>query len=455
VSVPTRGAELAAQLRLAVPLAALQVGLVFMGLVDTILLGHYSPDAMAGAGIGTGLIFALTVLGLGVVMGLDPLVAQAIGAGDARRTPALLRDGLRVAVRIGVAITAVAITLPWAIDAAGVDRAIADEARVFTLVRLIGITPFLATVALRSFLQAHGHTRPLVIAVVVGNLVNAILDWVLIFGDRGLVDLGLPAIGLPALGSIGAGAATSIVTVAMLVYYQRAARPLVAALGGPSDAPDAAPAILRLGAPIGLQLFAEVAAFALAALLAGRLGPVPAAAHQIALQLASVSFSIALGVGSAAAIRVGIAVGAGEHAWARRAAGTSLILGLAVMSMSALLFVAVPGPLARLFGDRGAVTATAITLIQIAAVFQLSDGAQAVATGALRGAGDTRAAFVANLIGHYAIGFPIAMTAAFVFDRGAAGLWWGLTAGLTGTAIALCVRLAWLTGRPITRAADR
>ncbi len=451
----SRGEEVGAQLRLALPLGVLQVGMVLMGLCDTVMLGHYHPDAMAGAGIGTALLLALQYLGTGVVMGLDPLIAQAIGAGDARRTPGLLRDGLRVAVRLGVALTAVAIALPWAIDAAGVHPAIAAEARVFTLVRIVGILPFLATGALRAFLQAHGRTRPLVMAVIVGNVVNALLDWILIFGDRGLADLGLPAIGLPALGAIGAGAATTAVTIAMMIYYLRAARPLVRALGGPIDQPDASAAIVRLGAPIGLQLFAEVAAFALAAVLAGRLGPTPAAAHQIALQLSSVSFSLALGVGAAAAIRVGMAVGAGDRAWARRAAVTALGLGVAVMATSATLFVLAPGPLARLFGDRGEVTATAIVLLQIAAVFQLSDGAQAVAAGALRGAGDTRAAFVANLLGHYAIGFPIAMIAAFVLDRGAPGLWWGLTAGLTGTAVALCVRLWWLTARPIARAADR
>jgi len=121
------------------------------------------------------------------------------------------------------------------------------------------------------------------------------------------------------------------------------------------------------------------------------------------------------------------------------------------MSSSALLFTLAPGVLAAGFGDSAAVTASAITLVQIAAVFQLSDGAQAIAAGALRGAGDTRAAFVANLIGHYAVGLPTALVMAFVLDRGAPGLWWGLTAGLTGTAIALVVRLTWLVNRPIAR----
>jgi MATE family multidrug resistance protein len=281
-------------------------------------------------------------------------------------------------------------------------------------------------------------------------VINAILDWILIFGDQGLTDLGLPAIGLPPLGTLGAAVATSAVTIATLVIFVASARPIARRLPPtPVDRARDTRAIVRVGLPIGLTLFAEVAAFALAAVLAGRLGEVPAAAHQIALQLASVSFSLAIGIGGAAATRVGLAVGAGDQAGARRAALVALGLGGAVMATSATAFVLASTALAAAFTDRADVIATAATLIQIAAVFQLSDGAQAIASGALRGAGDTKASFVANLAGHYGVGLPIALVLGFAFDRGAPGLWWGLTAGLTGTAIALVGRLWWLTGRPI------
>ncbi|MBK9029736.1 MAG: MATE family efflux transporter [Myxococcales bacterium] len=455
---PSARVELAAQARLATPLAAQQVGMVVMGVVDTALLGHHGAAAMAGAGIATGLVFALSCIGTGVIMGLDPLIAQAIGAGDAARTPGLLAAGLRVAVRLGLLLTLVVLATPLVLDLAGVERDVAEAARVYVFARSIGIIPALVQVALRAFLQAHGVTRPMVVAAVVGNVVNALLDWILIFGDAGLADLGLPAIGLPAMGVLGAALATTAVTLAMLAIYAGSTRAVLRALpGAPPDTDPVATerAIVRVGLPIGLQLFAEVGAFALAAVLAGRLGTVPAAAHQVAIQLASVPFAISLGIGAAAATRVGLAVGAGDRAWARRAALVSLGLGALVMSTSALAFVLAPELLAAGFGDRAEVTATAATLIQIAAVFQLSDGAQAIASGALRGAGDTRAAFVANVIGHYAVGLPIALVAAFTLARGAAGLWWGLTAGLTGTAIVLVARLAWLTARPIARAALR
>jgi multidrug resistance protein, MATE family len=355
-----------------------------------------------------------------------------------------LRDGIGVAVRAGAVITLALCAMPLVLGLADVEPAVADEARVYVYARALGTVPFLCQIALRSFLQAHGRTTPLVVAVIVGNVINFGLDWALVFG--------VPALGIPALGSIGAALATSSVVVGTVIYYARVSNSIARTLP-PNEAPARAyDDIVRLGMPIGLQLFAEVAAFALAAVLAGRLGGTTAAAHQVAIQLASVPFSITLGIGATAAVRVGLAVGSADHAAARRAGLTSLILGAAVMSTSAALFVIAAAPLAGLFTKSHIVVAAAIPLVQIAAVFQLSDGAQAVAAGALRGAGDTRAAFVANLFGHYAVGLPVALVLAFQLDMGAPGLWWGLSAGLTGTAAALIARFVWLTARPIARA---
>lgn len=439
--------EAAAQLGLAVPLAAQQLGLVLMGLVDTAMLGHYHPDAMAGAGVGNSLFFAVTCLGLGVLLGLDPLLTQALGVGERWRTPHLVRDGVAVAVRLGAALSLAIIAMPYLLAVAGVEPAVADEARVFVYGRVPGVIPFLMQLAYRSALQAHGHTRPLLIAVVAGNLINAALDLVLVFG--------VPAIGLPALGSIGSATATTLVTIVTTIYYAYAVgvitRELPPAPAEQVQRPSAIRDLLRVGTPIGLQLAAEVGAFALASVLAGRLGKVPSAAHQIALQLASTSFAIAMGLGATAAIRVGLAVGAGDHRAARRAGLVSLGLGAAVMSTSALVFVTLPGTLAGLFGTTRTVLLAAVPLIQIAAVFQLSDGAQAIGAGALRGAGDTHAAFLANLGGHYVLGVPIAIGLGFGASLGAPGLWWGLTAGLTATAVALVGRFLWLTTRPIAR----
>jgi MATE family multidrug resistance protein len=210
--------------------------------------------------------------------------------------------------------------------------------------------------------------------------------------------------------------------------------------------------VLRYGLPVGGHLFAEVGIFGLATVLAAHMGKLPAAAHSVALNLASFTFSGAVGIGAATAVRVGHAIGAGDRSLARRRGLLGLRIGLAVMSVFAATFLIAPGALAGLFSDRAQVIAATIPLLQIAALFQLSDGAQAIAAGALRGIGDTRATFVGNVLGHYGVGLVISLSLAFGAGLGAPGLWWGLSAGLTATAAYLVQRF--LAGtRPATRAA--
>ncbi|MCE9574357.1 MAG: MATE family efflux transporter [Deltaproteobacteria bacterium] len=448
MTAPRPRTELAAQIHLAVPLVAQQLGLQLMGLVDTALLGRYDADAMAGATIAGGLVFAISCIGMGVVLGLDTLVPQAIGAGDPGRASQTFRAGLKLALAVGLPLTLLVLVIPLVLEPAGVAPAIARPAREFAWVRAIGVAPFLLQVAMRAFLSAHGHTRPLIIAVIAGNIVNALGDWILIFGDAGLADFGLPAIGLPALGVIGAGLSTTGVQLVTVLIYGLAARAIMRSQP-PAKAPgERAWAIARHGLPVGLMLLAEVGVFTLAGVLAAHLGKGPAAGHSVAIMVASFTFSMAVGVGASAAVRVGHAIGAGDLATARRRGLISLGLGTAVMSCSALAFLIIPGQLARIFTDDADAIASAIPLLRIAAVFQLSDGAQAIAAGALRGTGDTHAGFVANVIGHYAIGLPLSIGLAFVAGWGAPGLWWGLSAGLTATAVLLIARFLRTTRAP-------
>jgi len=188
------------------------------------------------------------------------------------------------------------------------------------------------------------------------------------------------------------------------------------------------------------------------AVLAARLGQLPVAGHQVAINLASFTFSISVGIGAAAAVRVGHAVGAGDHRLARRCGVISFGLGAVVMTCGAITFLTIPAELARLFTDDPEVIAAAVPMLQVAAVFQLSDGAQAIASGALRGAGDTRVPFLANVFGYYVVGLAVALVCAFQLELGAVGLWWGLTAGLTATAIGLVARFSRITSRPIATA---
>lgn len=430
---------------LALPLAAQQVGLQLMGTVDAVMLGHWQDSALAGAGVANGLLFTITCVGMGIVMGLDALVPQALGAGEHARARGLLRDGLRVALGVGLPATLLVLASPLILPAFDVDPRVAYQAKIFVWARAFGVAPFLLCVALRAYLSAHGRTRPLIIAVIAGNVINAGLDYLLIFG--------VPALGIPEMGVVGAALATSTVQVANLVLYAIAVRALHRGDAAPSTPSRAIRDILRLGTPIGLQLLAEVGVFALAGVLAARIGRIPAAAHSCAIQLASFTFSLALGIGAATAVRVGRAVGAGDAPGARRAGWHGIGLGAAVMSCMALVFVLAPGPLAHMFSNDPVVVAAAVPLIQIAALFQLSDGAQAVAAGALRGAGDTRALFWANLLGHYTVGLVLSLALAFGAGLGAPGLWFGLSAGLTATAALLIARFRRVTRTTIARAA--
>jgi MATE family multidrug resistance protein len=266
------------------------------------------------------------------------------------------------------------------------------------------------------------------------NLVNAGFNWLLIFGRAGF----------PALGVAGSAWATVIARVAMaavlLGVIVRHERTHQLGLGNISFLEiewDRIGRLVRLGTPAALQITAEVGVFGAVAALAGRIDAVALAAHQVALNIASVTFMVPLGLASAGAVRVGHAVGRRDALGAERAGWSAIVLGAGFMTASAVVFIAAPAWLVRLFTTDAAVIATGVTLLRVAAAFQLFDGVQGVTTGALRGLGDTRTAMVANLVGHWLIGLPFAAFVAFQLGYGVVGLWVGLSLGLTLVAIVL------------------
>ena len=421
-----------------------------MGLVDTVMLGHYSETALAGAGIANSLLFAFTAFGMGVVMGLDSLVPQAIGAKEDRAARNLFIAGVRVCFIVGVPVTIVAAFSPFLLSAFAVDAAVSAEAWDYVWGRLPAIIPFLIFVAQRSFLQANDRTTSIVVAMVAANILNVGVDYLLIYGDPGLARLGLPTIGLRSLGTFGAAIASTIVSFFAMAIAGAAVARIPKPVNVGHD-PEAVRRVFLLGMPVGLHLLAEVGVFSITQVLAGRLGQTPAAAHQVAVMLASFSFSIALGVGAACSVRVGQAVGSGDSASVRHAGAVGIALGASLMGCSGIIFALFPRELASLVTDEPHVVAAAVPLMRIAAAFQLSDAIQAVAAGALRGAGDTRSTFIGNLLGHYAVGLPLAIILAFPLGLGAAGLWWGLVAGLSSVAVGLSWRFFSLSKKPIQR----
>ena len=440
--VPPRApSELSALWSLAFPLALAQAGQALMGMVDTAVLGRLSAAAQGGAGLGNSLTFTCTFFGMGVMLALDPLVSQAVGAGEQARARTHYWQGVWLALLTSVLVMLPVAIIPFVLEPCGVTPSIAAAARTYMWWRLPGVAGVLLFVGAKSYLTGVNRVGITLIAMVVANVANLLLDVGLVFGVGPF----------PALGVVGAAIATVACTwlqFGVLLLGFGAPPP------GRSRAVDRAEVwkAFKLGAPIGLHFIAESGLFSLTGVLAGRLGEAPGAAHQVALNWASLTFCVASGIGSAAATRVGWAIGRGDSPGARSAGLTAFGSVVVFMGFGALLFVLFPHLMAEVMSSDAQVVELVAGLFVVVAVFQLSDGVQAVGAGALRGTGDTTFTFWANIVGHWGVGLPVAWWLG-VRGQSIVGLWWGLFAGLSVVAVALLVRFALTTRRPIARLA--
>jgi MATE family multidrug resistance protein len=433
--------ELQALSRLAAPLAAAQAGTNLMGLVDVAVLGRLGARELAGSGLANAIFFAMSILGMGMVMGVDPLISQAIGAGDRLRARHVLWQGIWLSLVVAGVLTVLMLIAVALLPHIGSAAELVAPARTYLLIRITSLVPFLAFFAMRAYLQSQGTTRPLVISMVIANVVNLVLDVYFVFGGSRLPDWTGPLQSVPAMGVAGAALATVICTIVQLLIVARAAF----AIEVPGHVnrrwdPLLITRAARVGLPLSLQMGAEVGIFALVALLASRLGTVHLAAHQTVIGVASFTFTVALGIAAAGSVRVGIGIGAGNARATRIAGHVTFVVGATVMGLSGLAFAIFPRAIARLVTNQENVILAAMPLMLVAAVFQLSDGIQACGAGVLRGAGDTKWAFYANLVGHWFIGLPVALLLGFRLGLGIVGLWWGLCAGLTVVAALLFLR---------------
>lgn len=436
-------------LRLAAPIAIAQAGTQMMSLVDSAVVGRVGATELAATGLGASLFFGFSIVGMGMVMGIDPLIAQSFGAGNPRAARRIFWQGIWLALGLSVIVCAAMATTPLLIGAFGVAPDVAGPAWSYLLVRMGNVPTLLCFLVFRSYLQAAHATRSMVVAMVVGNIFNLFADILFVFGGAGLPAWLGPLRSVPAMGVTGAAFASVLGGVIQLAIIANGVR--WAPAGPISKRPNRADIAdsLRLGVPVGLQMGAEYGVFALVGLLAGRMGPVPLAAHQLALTIAAFTFTVAMGIGSAGAVQVGRAIGAGDRVRTHRQGILSFLLGGGVMTFSALLFIIFPEPIARIVTDQPEVIAAAVPLLAVAAVFQISDGVQAVGSGVLRGAGDTRFAFLANVTAHWLIGLPVALLLGFRMNLGIQGLWWGLCTGLTAVAVILVWRFLRLSAAGI------
>ena len=427
------------------PVVIAQLGMMFMGVVDTLVVGHVSSNALAAVAVGNLYYWNALVISIGVLMVLDPLVSQAVGASDAVAITRAVQRGLILSVGLGVVATAAMLPAAPALRAFHQPPEVIPGAVAYIHISAASTIPFLAFTVLRQTLQALHRNGSIVTTIVIGNVINAVLNWVLVFGH----------LGAPSMGVAGSALATAVSRAAMfLILFALAAKDLRPHLR------TLDPAVLQwrpmwrmllLGLPIGFQLFLEYSAFGAVGILMGTFGATQVASHQIALNLSALTFMVPLGVSAAAAVRVGHGVGAGDLARSRHAARIAYVLGGGFMTTTALLFLTLPVPLASLFTRDTAVIAIAASLIPVAGVFQIADGLQAVGAGVLRGLGDTRVPLVAMLSGYWLIGVPISVWLGFRTALGPQGLWWGFVAGLGSVSLFLLWRVRALFRQGVTR----
>jgi MATE family multidrug resistance protein len=437
--------EWRALITIAIPVVVVQVGLMLMGVVDTIMVGRLSAEALAAVAIGNLYVFTILVVSMGTLMALDPLVSQAVGAGDTPGVTRALQRGLLLAVLLGAGTMLLMVPAAPLLRLFRQPAAILPDAAAYCHVSAAGLIPFLLFVVLRQNLQAIGRLAPIVVTIVAANALNVVVNWMLIFGNAGM----------PMLGVTGSAIATVLSRWAMFVLLLalawRELHPHLASLDRAAFAPAPLGRMLWLGIPIGLQQFLEVSAFAAVGLLMGTFGALQVASHQIALNMAALTFMVPLGVGAAASVRVGNAIGAADGARSRRAARLSYVIGAGFMTTTAAAFLLFPEALAALYTSDASVIAIAGALIPIAGVFQVFDGLQAVGAGVLRGLGDTRVPLIAMLSGYWLVGIPVSVVLAFHTGMGPQGLWWGFVAGLASVALFLLWRVRVVFRRGVSR----
>ena len=470
-------AELPPLLHLALPLIAGELGWVSMSLVDTIMLGHLPNSALAMSSAALAqVIFNTLCFGVGgILLGLDTLISQALGAKQQHEANRWLLHGLVLALALSALLIGVFALAPTLLSRLPVDPAILNGAIPAMKGLNYGTLPLLLYFTLRRYLQAAHHGRPIAIALISANLVNAAADWLLIFGHRW--NLANRTVAIPAFGVTGSSWATSfarLYLMAVLVFaVWRADRNhhygLRASLrrhpntqgkhsSSPSPRQDIANdhtgphrwieiqhlrRLFLLGAPAGASIFVEIAIFALVTSLIATFGRLQLAGHEVALQCASTTFMVPFAISAATSVRVGHAIGRMRTGAATAAnviaAGWSGIgVGSAFMLCASVVLLTIPAQIAHLFTPDRSVIAAAIPLLLVAAGFQFFDGVQITATGALRGAGNTTAPFITQLISYWLIGMPLGILLGFHEKLGATGLWLGLLIALTCGAFAMC-----------------
>jgi MATE family multidrug resistance protein len=431
------GGELRALLRLAIPVVLSELAWMMMSVVDTIMVGRISPEAIGAVGLSSSLYYIPALFGTGLLLGLDTLVSQAYGRGDHADCRKWVMQGIHIVLLFSVPVMIIVQWIPALLPRWGTNPAVASQTADYLRLLNWG-TPWLLTYAcFRRYLQGMHIVKPVTFALVTANLVNLAGNWLLIYGKFGLPEMGVRG---SALSTVLARVYMAAFLVAVAIWQEHKD-------GGSFFAQFPLPnkrrilRILQLGGPAATQMIFEIGAFGGATVIAAKLSAESLAAHQIALNIASVTYMVPLGISAAAAVAVGHSVGRGDLARARRTGYLAIGVAAAFMAVMALLLILFPHSIVRVYSPDPRVIAVGVPLLALAAAFQIFDGIQTATTGALRGLGHTTAPMVLNFIGYWIIGLPLGYWLCFSGNLGVFGVWIGLTIALIF--IATLVLLEW------------
>lgn len=430
---------------LAVPVSIGQLGHVMLGTVDSLMVGRLGAVPLAAASLGHSVFVLMLVFAVGICNAITPLTAIAAGKNDHDEAGSVFRHGLLVNGAIGAVLVLVAWLLSGWLGLLKQPPEVAVMAVPYLRIMGICFLPMTVFFSFRNFIEGLSFTKPAMVIILLANGVNVFGNWVLIYGN----------LGFPALGLTGAGISSLIVEVSAaaalaahvgrsrsfhrfhpLLHFRGISRPMITR-------------ILRIGMPSGVQYVFETGSFSSSAFMMGWIGATALVAHQIALNLASISFMITLGISNAATIRVGNAYGCGDGEEVRRAGFSAVFMAWSIVGFAALMFLTFRHVLPALYIDGYAVRRIAAQLLILAALFQLSDGTQVVGHGMLRGLTDVTVPMFIAIVAYWLIGVPMSYLLAFKAGLGPVGVWMGFVAGLTTAALAFVYRFHCLT-RPRT-----
>lgn len=428
-------------IKLSLPLFIAQFAQTAMGFVDTIMAGGVSSTDMAAVAIASSIWLPCILFGVGVLMAIVPLTAQAHGANDVLKIPKTGQQGLYLALLLSIPIAFIFINAGWLMSLMNIETLLAEITIKYLYAMMFGIPAFMMFQALRNYIEGLSLTKPAMVIGFLGLLINIPLNWMFVYGE----------LGAPAMGGAGCGVATAIVywlmtfALAAYAFYTRKLRqfPLFKNFTGPDFKHIGA--ISKLGLPVAVAMFFEVTIFAAIAILVAPLGANVVASHQIAINFSSMVFMLPVSIANAVSIRVGFNLGQKNNHYAKQASYAGLAIGLGLSVFTALATVIFKEQIALLYTDNKEVLDLAIVLILFSAIYQCVDAIQAVAAGALRGYKEMNAIFTRTFISYWIVGLPLGytlgMTDWFVEPLGAKGFWIGITVGLTVAAILLGHRL--------------